>query len=226
MFPYRVGSLWKRIGVYFAAALCIFIANHMGTTLFNITIIPVSYTIAAIIIFQGSKWKKVIMACCYYMLAIIPEFLFAAITEAYGVTGTANEFQSELEKTLAILLMKTMTFLLVKCINQITRKKNYLTIENKLFTVLLTLPIATIIIFMCIYYSHISFTGVNRIMIPIGAALLLMTNICIFAVFDKLIERSEEVKKMELLYQKSKAENINQKYINKVNEDKRAFCMM
>ncbi|MFR3342632.1 MAG: hypothetical protein ACLTS6_00030 [Anaerobutyricum sp.] len=111
----------------------------------------------------------------------------------------------------------------MKCINQITRKKNYLTIENKLFTVLLTLPIATIIIFMCIYYSHISFTGVNRIMIPIGAALLLMTNICIFAVFDKLIERSEEVKKMELLYQKSKAENINQKYINKVNEDKRAF---
>ena len=44
MFPYRVGSLWKRIGVYFAAALCIFIANHMGTTLFNITIIPVSYS--------------------------------------------------------------------------------------------------------------------------------------------------------------------------------------
>jgi len=51
MFPYRVGSLWKRIGVYFAAALCIFIANHMGTTLFNIAIIPASYTIAAIIIF-------------------------------------------------------------------------------------------------------------------------------------------------------------------------------
>lgn len=29
MFPYRVEPLWKRIGVYFAAALCIFIANHM-----------------------------------------------------------------------------------------------------------------------------------------------------------------------------------------------------
>jgi apolipoprotein N-acyltransferase len=68
MFPYRVEPLWKRIGVYFAAALCIFIANHMGTTLFNIAIIPASYTIAAIIIFQGSKWKKVIMACCYYLI--------------------------------------------------------------------------------------------------------------------------------------------------------------
>lgn len=27
MFPYRVEPLWKRIGVYFAAALCIFIAR-------------------------------------------------------------------------------------------------------------------------------------------------------------------------------------------------------
>lgn len=96
-------------------------------------------------------------------------------------------------------------------------------IENKLFTALLTLPAATIIIFMCIYYSNISFAGINHVMIPIGAVLLLMANICIFAVFDKLIEKSVEVKKMELLYQKSKSENINPKYINKVNEDNKAF---
>ena len=83
MFPYRVEPLWKRIGVYFAAALCIFIANHMGTTLFNIAIIPASYTIAAIIIFQGSKWKKVIMACCYYMLAIVPFFCFQQISSIF-----------------------------------------------------------------------------------------------------------------------------------------------
>ena len=223
MFPYRVEALWRRIGVYFIVALGIFSANHMESTFFNIIIIPTGYTIAAIIIFQGSKWKKIIMACCYYMLAIIPEFVFAAITQAYGVIGTAHEFQSEVEKTLAILLMKTMTFLLVKCVNQITRKRNYLTIENKVFTVLLALPIATIIILMCIYYSHLSFTGVNRILLPVGTVLLLMTNIFIFTVFDKLIEKSEEAKKMELLYQKSRAENINQKYINKVNEDKKAF---
>lgn len=94
MFPYRVGSLWKRIGVYFAAALCIFIANHMGTTLFNITIIPVSYTIAAIIIFQGSKWKKVIMACCYYMLAIIPKVYTGKMRVFDCESAIANFFPS------------------------------------------------------------------------------------------------------------------------------------
>lgn len=45
MFPYRVGSLWKRIGVYFAAALCIFIANHMGTTLFIIKKLNTSHIV-------------------------------------------------------------------------------------------------------------------------------------------------------------------------------------
>ena len=223
MFPYRIKTCWTRILIYGVTALVILGVNHIESTFINIMMVPVSYTIASIVISQGSVWKKIILTCCYYMLAIVPEFLFAVITGAYGVTGTENNFHSELEKLLSLLLMSTITFLLVKCVNQITRKKNYQTIENKLFTVLLTLPAATIIIFMCIYYSQISYTGVNRIMIPIGAALLLMTNICIFAVFDKLIEKSEEVKKMELLYQKSKAENINQKYINKVNEDKRVF---
>lgn len=160
MFPYRIKTCWTRILIYGVTALVILGVNHIESTFINIMMVPVSYTIASIVIFQGSVWKKIILTCCYYMLAIVPEFLFAVITGAYGVTGTENNFHSELEKLLSLLLMSTITFLLVKCVNQITRKKNYQTIENKLFTVLLTLPAATIIIFMCIYYSQISYTGV------------------------------------------------------------------
>ena len=157
MFPYRIKTCWTRILIYGVTALVILGVNHIESTFINIMMVPVSYTIASIVIFQGSVWKKIILTCCYYMLAIVPEFLFAVITGAYGVTGTENNFHSELEKLLSLLLMSTITFLLVKCVNQITRKKNYQTIENKLFTVLLTLPAATIIIFMCIYYSQIVF---------------------------------------------------------------------
>lgn len=169
MFPYRIKTCWKRILIYGVTALVILSVNHIESTFINIMMIPVSYTIASIVIFQGSVWKKIILACCYYMLAIVPEFLFAVITGAYGVTGTENNFHSELEKLLSLLLMSTITFLLVKCVNQITRKKNYQTIENKLFTVLLTLPAATIIIFMCIYYSQISYTGVAYIIFTSGS---------------------------------------------------------
>lgn len=223
MFPYRIKTLWKRILIYAIAALIISGINHIGSTFINIMMVPISYIIAAIAIFKGSAWKKIILACCYYMLAIVPEFLFAVITEAYGVTGTENSFHSEIEKLLSLLLMSTITFLLVKCVNQMSRRKDYLAVENRFFTTLLGLPIATVLILACMYYSHMSFGGINRILISVGAILLLMTNIFIFAVFDKLIEKSEEAKNMELLYQKSRAENINLQYMNKVDKDNRAF---
>lgn len=221
--PYRSENFFKRMSIYFIGALCAHGIHWVESTVFNMLAIPMVYMMISILVFKGSTWKKIIITCCFYMLAIVPEFLFAVYTEEYGVIGKTEKFQSEVGETLAYLLMSTVTFLLIKCINQVTRKRNYLTIENKVFSVLLMLPVATIVILGCIFYSDISFEGVNRFLIPMGAVLLLMTNIFIFTVFDNLIEKSEEIKKMETLYQKSKAENTNMQYINKITEENNAF---
>lgn len=221
--PYRRERFWEKFLVYCIAALAMFGTNRLESSILNMVMIPVIYMIASMVVFRGSIWKKLVTVCCYYVLAIIPEFLFAALTNAYGVTGASEGFRTETEKTLALLLMSTMTFLFIKCINQVTRKRDYLTIENKTFTVLLMLPTATIVMLGCMFYSHTSFEGMNRVMVPVGASLLLMTNIFIFTVFDRFVEKSEEVKKMDRLYQKSRAEIANLQYMNKVNEDNRAF---
>ena len=76
MFSYRIKTYWTRILIYGVTALVILGVNHIESTFINIMMVPVSYTIASIVIFQGSVWKKIILACCYYMLAIVPEFLF------------------------------------------------------------------------------------------------------------------------------------------------------
>ena len=221
--PYRRERFWEKFLVYCIAALAMFGTNRLESSILNMVMIPVIYMIASMVVFRGNIWKKLVTVCCYYVLAIIPEFLFAALTNAYGVTGASEGFRTETEKTLALLLMSTMTFLFIKCINQVTRKRDYLTIENKTFTVLLMLPTATIVMLGCMFYSHTSFEGMNRVMVPVGASLLLMTNIFIFTVFDRFVEKSEEVKKMDRLYQKSRAEIANLQYMNKVNEDNRAF---
>ena len=223
MLPYRRENFWGKFLIYFVVALIMLGINHLESSIFNMVMIPVTYMIVSMVVFRGNIWKKLVIVCCYYVLAIIPEFLFATLTNAYGVTGASEGFGTEIEKTLALLLMSTMTFLFIKCINQVTRKRNYLTIENKTFTVLLMLPTATIIILGCVFYSNISFEGMNRVMVPVGASLLLLTNIFIFSVFDRFVEKSEEVKKMDRLYQKSRAEIANLQYMNKVNEDNRAF---
>lgn len=212
--PYRRERFWEKFLVYCIAALAMFGTNRLESSILNMVMIPVIYMIASMVVFRGNIWKKLVTVCCYYVLAIIPEFLFAALTNAYGVTGASEGFRTETEKTLALLLMSTMTFLFIKCINQVTRKRDYLTIENKTFTVLLMLPTATIVMLGCMFYSHTSFEGMNRVMVPVGASLLLMTNIFIFTVFDRFVEKSEEVKKMDRLYQKSRAEIANLQYMN------------
>lgn len=214
MLPYRRENFLGKFLVYFVIALVMLGINHLESSIFNMVMIPVTYMIVSMVVFRGNIWKKLVIVCCYYVLAIIPEFLFATLTNAYGVTGASEGFGTEIEKTLALLLMSTMTFLFIKCINQVTRKRDYLTIENKTFTVLLMLPTATIIILGCVFYSNISFEGMNRVMVPVGASLLLLTNIFIFSVFDRFVEKSEEVKKMARLYQKSRAEIANLQYMN------------
>ena len=146
MLPYRRENFWGKFLVYFVVALIMLGINHLESSIFNMVMIPVTYMIVSMVVFRGNIWKKLVIVCCYYVLAIIPEFLFATLTNAYGVTGASEGFGTEIEKTLALLLMSTMTFLFIKCINQVTRKRDYLTIENKTFTVLLMLPTATIII--------------------------------------------------------------------------------
>lgn len=216
--PYRRERFWEKFLVYCIAALAMFGTNRLESSILNMVMIPVIYMIASMVVFRGNIWKKLVTVCCYYVLAIIPEFLFAALTNAYGVTGASEGFRTETEKTLALLLMSTMTFLFIKCINQVTRKRDYLTIENKTFTVLLMLPTATIVMLGCMFYSHTSFEGMNRVMVPVGASLLLMTNIFIFTVFDRFVEKSEEVKKMDRLYQKSRAEIANLQYMNNLSD--------
>lgn len=67
MFPYRIKTCWTRILIYGVTALVILGVNHIESTFINIMMVPVSYTIASIVIFQGSVWKKIILTCCYYI---------------------------------------------------------------------------------------------------------------------------------------------------------------
>lgn len=221
--PYRIYKRSRRGLVYIIAMTCVLCTNYIQSTKVNMVAIPLIYILISIVVFQGNILKKIMISFCYYMLAIIPEFVFSIITNAYGVVGTNAEFQSEIEKTFAIVLMKAITFILVKITNQITKRKNYSSLENRFFSILLLLPLATIVVLASIFYTHPIFTNVSRIIVLTGIALLMLSNILIFIVFNWIIEKKEEVKKIEQLYQKSKAENINLQYLNQINDDNKAF---
>ena len=52
MFSYRIKTYWTRILIYGVTVLVILGVNHIESTFINIMMVPVSYTIASIVIFQ------------------------------------------------------------------------------------------------------------------------------------------------------------------------------
>ncbi len=94
--PYRRERFWEKFLVYCIAALAMFGTNRLESSILNMVMIPVIYMIASMVVFRGNIWKKLVTVCCYYVLAIIPEFLFAALTNAYGVTGALQGFRHDL----------------------------------------------------------------------------------------------------------------------------------
>ena len=75
--PYRRERFWEKFLVYCIAALAMFGTNRLESSILNMVMIPVIYMIASMVVFRGNIWKKLVTVCCYYVLAIIPEFLFA-----------------------------------------------------------------------------------------------------------------------------------------------------
>lgn len=92
MLPYRRENFLGKFLVYFVIALVMLGINHLESSIFNMVMIPVTYMIVSMVVFRGNIWKKLVIVCCYYVLAIIPEFLFATLTNAYGVTGASEGF--------------------------------------------------------------------------------------------------------------------------------------
>lgn len=93
--PIQKRKILGKFLVYCIAALAMFGTNRLESSILNMVMIPVIYMIASMVVFRGNIWKKLVTVCCYYVLAIIPEFLFAALTNAYGVTGASEGFRTE-----------------------------------------------------------------------------------------------------------------------------------
>lgn len=96
--PIQKRKILGKFLVYCIAALAMFGTNRLESSILNMVMIPVIYMIASMVVFRGNIWKKLVTVCCYYVLAIIPEFLFAALTNAYGVTGASEGFRTETER--------------------------------------------------------------------------------------------------------------------------------
>lgn len=191
--------------------------NAMNNSNVNLIIVPVIYSLFSIINTSGSVFKKVCIAICYYMMAIIPEFIFAIIINVGPEVSYQMMIHNGLSEILILMMMKMVTFILVKCIGQIHKKRLYEETQDRIFLSLLVLPLATIVLLCGMFYADIHLTASARYILLIGTIFLLFSNAFTFYLFDNMLLNANRVKKMERIYIKSKMERKYLTEIEKVN---------
>lgn len=214
-------SYGKRTAIFITFVLLLTGINSFGNTTINLIGVPIIYLVFIIIRFKNSIMEKILAAFCFYMLIIGPEFIFAMINQVNQNVNYQPSEMSGINTYIMLFIMKSMTFVMVKCIGQIHKSKKYSTVENDVFIKLLILPLATIFLFLSIFYADIKVTGKSVVMLSLGVAFLLFSNIYMFYIFDKLIEVNEKAQKMRLLSLKSNVERRNYQKLEKINHKNR-----
>ena len=209
-----------------SALLCVIaftVINSFQDSRINLVCVPLIYLSFSILNFKGTVLKRGCVAVVYYMLAIIPEFIFAILINIESIRSESCRGYHDLDELLLIAQMKAVTFILVKIIGHIHNKRAFEHLNDRIFLSLLVLPLSTIFLMVGIFYSDIHIVEAKRVVLMVGVSLLLFSNAFMFYLFDKMVDHAENAAKLENLYIKSKLENQHLQHIEKVDREYRDF---
>lgn len=197
--------------------------NSFHSTLINLICVPIIYLIYSMLVFNGTALKKLCVAVCYYILTSTPEFIFAVLIDLNEIRAVSCKSHSVMDEMLLISQMKAITFILVKIIGHIHKKRDYENTNDKIFLSLLVLPLSTMVLLAGMFYSDLHTAEVGKLLLMIGVSFLLFANAYMFYLFDRMVDHAENAAKLENLYIKSKLENLHLQHVEKVDRQYRDF---
>ena len=145
--------------------------NYLNQSYLNLLIVPILYILFSITNFSSTVFKKTCIAITYYMMSMVPEFIFALLLNMDAQTSFDTAVQSQWKQMVMLIFMKTITFVLVKCICQVHKKDLYDRSRDRNFIALLVLPFATMILLVGVYYIDTEISGFERIVLTCGCFL-------------------------------------------------------
>ncbi|MBR1692647.1 MAG: sensor histidine kinase [Lachnospiraceae bacterium] len=197
--------------------------NSCGSTLLNLIGVPVIYCIYTVAYSSETFLKCISCAVSFYMLAMVPEFVASVAFSMSDHQDVERILGNGLSAFCFILAVKTCTFIIVKCVEQIHKNRHYEEVRNDIFCALLVLPVATMVLLIGLFYADIHIQERNKLFLEIGTCMLLFANAFMFYLFHELVEMMEKASQMERLYIKSETENKYYQQVEHINEKHRAL---
>jgi len=155
------------------------------------------------------------------MLAMTPEFMISIIFSLSSYYDIGKILENEWNRLCLALAAKIITFIVVKCVEQIHKKKEYEEVGNGIFCSLLVLPLATMVLLIGLFYTDIHIPQKNKLFLEVGTGMLLFANAFMFYLFDKLVMTMAKANKIERLYMKSETENKHYHEVERINDNHR-----
>lgn len=210
----KMNHILLYITVYSLTAVIICCINFMHYTVLNLSVNILLYGMIAAVMFEGSRRRKVFYLMIFFIVSAGVELIF----EFFLVFGLGDSYQwyqlSDLQTFLVICFEKLLTFIILFFTAEYLKKETY-DISRKLFLLSLILPAATFWIYAALFYSGwmLKISRGHEIMLITGCAMLLLANIAIFLLYDRMMLFS---RKVELWKLSSLKTDMEKKYYDRM----------
>lgn len=214
-------ALSKHAVIYLVFTVLMSLVGIINNSYLNLFVNPLFFYIFSYLLFEGTCVQKISISLCYYAMGVVPEFIVAIVLQISQETNINLIRSSDIHNLLIVIIMRLITFLFVKIVKQLISIKSYQAIPNRFFIALFVLPIATIFIFISMFYADIHLLEDNKFTLITGAFLLIFANAFMYHLLNNLIRVYEHCNKLSLLYEKSVLQNESYKNIEVIHEKNR-----
>lgn len=212
LFPLYEDRKWMMWLEAFGCITAIFLINHLGMPLINTFCVPLIYLMFVWLIFRLSLKVSLPYCVFYYLILAISEFAFMYIYPLLGI----NVSEINLGRVLLLMIQDILRFMMIQLIKQMHhipyQKSSY-----KYTKSLYTLPVAAMILLngFIVPDKH----PYGDILVSVGCIMLIVSNITIFSVVEKLLHAQKIIKDNEMIVLKTSLEKQHFQRMEEMNEE-------
>lgn len=223
LFPVYEDRKWVMWLEAFGCITAIFLINCLKNPLFNSICVPLIYILFIWLNFRMDFKVSLPYAILFYLILAVSEVAFIYIYPLLGID--INKLN--LRRVIFLMVQDILRFIIIQLI-----KQRYYIPQNsrsKYTKSLYIFPVAAMILFNGVIASDKHPLG--DLLISLGSVMLIVSNIIIFSVIEKLLQAQNVIKDNELLVLKTslerqhfmRMEEINEEYAGCVHDMRHAF---
>ena len=197
------------------AGICtgiIFFVNHLEMPFVNLVCVPLIYMLIIWLIYWIRFNLNVLYVIFYYTILVITEFVVWHFFHIFGIDVTVKDHTWAFR----LLLEKCLIYLALVIIRKNHRyapdKEGYPILKN-----LLILPVSVLILLNGFLLANQHRMG--YLLIYLGSAALLVSNIAYFLIMDKLLLREKDIQDNEMRKLKAELERSHYRHIDEINQE-------